>query len=185
LPATKDTLQWVDINSDGVVADNETVGVPGSAATASKNFDRWVLGLDAGGFLESSLGRTSVYAEVYLASNHDRAVAVADPVAAGRDVREAGVSAGISHLILGRVFAGLQLGVYDSDSDVIVERRGELLGASQTTWTWAPVVGAQLPGNARLSAEYDFIFDHLARNAAGIPKDSKNNTFTIRLEARL
>jgi len=51
--------------------------------------------------------------------------------------------------------------------------------------TFSPVVGFQVPHRARLLFQYDFIHDALARDAAGVPTDKKNNTWTLRLQGEL
>ena len=38
------------------------------------------------------------------------------------------------------------------------------------------------PGIGRVTAQYDFIIDHLARAPNGRPADLKNNRLTVRLQ---
>src|SRR5690606_37148150 len=70
--AVKDTAAWRDDNNDGVAAPSEIVGVPGSAATPSENFDRWAIGLDLQVQVRSPIGYTRFVAEGFVAQNHDR-----------------------------------------------------------------------------------------------------------------
>ena len=65
-PATKATFQWQDLNGNGVVDPGETVGVPGQAATPSKTFRRWALGVDLQLRLRTPIGRGMLYGEAYV-----------------------------------------------------------------------------------------------------------------------
>jgi hypothetical protein len=56
--ATKNTLQWNDINEDGSKTDAEISGVPGRAADPSEDFSRWGVALDARVGWHSTLGWT-------------------------------------------------------------------------------------------------------------------------------
>jgi hypothetical protein len=60
-----------------------------------------------------------------------------------------------------------------------------LVPTSQTVRTFSPLVGFQIPRRARLIFQYDFVSDALARDAAGVPTDKKNNVWTLRLQGEL
>lgn len=85
-PARKGGVVWIDENQDGVAQSGEIVGVQGTSARRAQNFDRWALGLDLGLSLSSALGTGRFAVEVYLASNHDRGLFIADPVLQSIDV---------------------------------------------------------------------------------------------------
>ncbi len=184
-PARKGGVVWIDENQDGVAQSGEIVGVQGTSARRAQNFDRWALGLDLGLSLSSALGTGRFAVEVYLASNHDRGLFIADPVLQSIDVREHGAAAQLRQELTEYAELGLRIAVYDPHADVIEARRGELVPRDQTQWTFSPAVAAKLPGTARLTVQYDFVRDLLARDARGVPEDAKNDQLTVRLEVLL
>jgi len=186
--ATKSTLVWQDQNEDGIAEPSEIVGSPGSAATPSKNFDRWALGVDLGFRLKTSLGDTHLYGEMYAAKNYDRGYLVADPLSTtsgGSDIRELGGYAAITQDITRFAVAGFRYAVYDPNADVFEQRRGNFQPRTQTVTTYSPVVGLEWPKRGRLLFEYDFVRDYLGRTASGVPTDAKNDTWTVRLQVNL
>jgi hypothetical protein len=183
--ASKATVTWRDDNEDNVVQPGEIVGAPGSAATPSENFERWVLGLDLQLALKTSLGLSKLYGELYVANNYDRGYLVADPVAVGADLRHAGGYVALLQDITRYAIAGFRAAFYDPNSDVLEERRGDIVPLVQTTTTLSPVAGVVLPERAKLLLQYDFVIDHLGRDAQGVPKDAKNNQLTARLQVDL
>jgi hypothetical protein len=187
-PATKGTLVWQDQNENGVAESTEVSGKPGSAATPSKNFDRWALGLDLGVRVRTSLGETHVYGEVYASKNYDRGYLVSDPLSSssgGVDVRQLGGYAAVTQDITRYGFAGFRFSVYDPNADVFEQRRGNFLPRTQTVRTFSPVVGLAVPRWGRLLFEYDFVQDYLGRTASGVPTDARNDTWTARLQVNL
>jgi phosphate-selective porin len=185
--ATKDGVAWRDNDEDRVAdADqNEIVGVPGSAETKSESFERWVFGLDLGTRLRTSLGASRLYGELYVASNYDRGFLHADPLASGGDVREAGAYAAIVQDVTEYAQAGFRLSVYDPNADLLEERASRLVPKVQTITTYSLMVAGVFTDRARLSFQYDFTKDYLARDAVGVPKDAQNNTWTLRLQGEL
>ncbi len=184
--ATKNTLVWKDnISEDGLVQIPEIVGVPGTAATASQNFTRWLLGADLGCELASRLGTTHLYAEVSVGSNMDRNVFIADPITTGLDEREFGYYVALYHEFKVGPIVGFRFDQYNPNSDFLDSRAGKLLPVTETITTYSPLVGFQIPHKARLVAQYDFIGDNLARNELGVPVDKKNDVWTIRLQGEL
>ena len=187
-PATKGTLVWQDQNEDGSAQTTEITGKPGSGATPSKNFDRWALGLDLGVRIETSLGDTRVYGEIYASKNYDRGFLISDPFSSaggGSDVRQLGGYAAITQDVTPYGVAGFRYSVYDPNADVFEQRRGNFQPRTQTVRTLSPVVGLALPKRARLLFEYDFVRDYLGRTANGTPTDAKNDTWTVRLQGNL
>ena len=88
--ATKDTVVWRDANEDGLVQPSELQVIAGAPATASQNYRRFALGMDARvGFSVPELGHFELAGEIAWASNLDRGLFMADPIAVGRDAREA------------------------------------------------------------------------------------------------
>ncbi len=183
--ATKDTVLWRDDDDNGTVSLAEIVGVPGSAGSPSQNFERWVLGVDLGASFTTGLGMTRLYGEAFVASNYDRGFAAADPVAIGQDVRHTGFYAALVQDVTEYAFVGFRAALYDPNADVLEDRRGRLLPHEQSVWTFSPLVAFVLKDRARVSAQYDFVRDHLGRDDRGVPKDVKNDQFTARLQVDL
>jgi hypothetical protein len=183
--AGKNQLVWRDADQNGVFSPNEVVLVPASAATPSKNFNRWALGLDLEASLQTPLGRSKVYAEGFVAQNYDRGVLPADPIVTGVDVREASAYVALLQDITRYGIVGFRGGFYDPNADVAETRQGQLLPVSQTIWTLSPLAGLVLPGTAKLLFQYDFVLDKLGRDSRGVPTDAKNNAMTLRLQVDL
>jgi hypothetical protein len=184
--ATKSTLQWVDINGDGMIQPIELQPILGRAATPSQSFERWAAGADVRVSWRSPAGVTKVYAEIIAAANMDRGLFVADPVAAGTDQRELGFYAGVVQEIGPYGVVGFRFDMYDSNSDAFDTRGGRLLPYSQVITTASPLVGLTLPdGRARLVLQYDAIHNGLARDSEGVPTNLKQNTLTLRLQVQL
>jgi hypothetical protein len=192
--ATKDSTVWVDVNEDGKVDMGEVTGVSGRAAVPSQNFRRWAFGADLELRLQTSIGATTLYGEAYVASNLDRGLVVADPIATGADatgsdrtgdVREIGGYVGLLQEIGRYGIVGFRGDVYDPNSDFLRQRQGKLIPASYRITTWSPLVGFVLPEQARLLFQYDIIQDHFGKDARGVPADLKNNQWTLRLQVML
>jgi len=183
--STKDTVLWIDDDDNGTVSLGELVGVPGSAAAPSENFDRWALGLDLQLSFLTPLGTTRLYAEGFVAQNYDRGFAAVDPVALGSDVRHTGAYAAIVQDVTAWAVVGFRASWFDPNSDLLEDRRGELLPRDQTVTALSPLAGFVLRDQARLLLQYDFISDHLARDTRGVPADAKNDQFTVRLQVEL
>lgn len=181
----KDTVAWRDDNSDGLATPNEIIGIPGSAATASQNFERWVLGLDLQLQLRSGLGLTALTLEGYLGSNHDGGLFTNDPIETGRDLRQTGLVAGITQQLFERGIVGFRYSSYEPDSDFAEGRRGNFVPRSQGITSLSPLLGLDWPDRARVIVQYDWVRDEFARDALGVPKDAKNNQFTARLQVAL
>ena len=120
-----------------------------------------------------------------VASNMDRGLFVADPVATGFDVRELGYYAAFVQDVLAWGFVGFRVDVYNPNADLFENRAGQLLPASQSITTLSPLVGFRIGERARLSLQYDHILDNLARDATGVPTDLKNDLITARLQVDL
>lgn len=183
--ATKDTAQWRDLNENSAVDQGEVSAVPGTAATPSQNFSRWALGADLLVAYRGPLGLTTVSGEVTAAANLDRGLYVADPILTGIDQRELGYHAAIVQEAGRYALAGFRTDFYDPNADFLLERAGKLVPSTQTLRTHSPLVGLVLPDRARLVFQYDFVRDHFARDARGVPADLRNDRWTLRLQVQL
>lgn len=183
--AVKDSLFWRDDNQDGIATSTEIVGVPGTSASESSNFERFALGIDLELQVATALGSSRAYGEAYVASNHDRGLFVSDPVVTGVDLRQWGGYVALSQDITEYAVVALRADLYNPNADLFDQRRGEFVPATQRIVTFSPAVGLVLPRRARLLAQYDFIDDYFARTTLGVPKDAKNNQWTVRLQVEL
>ena len=180
-PASKDDLVWVDENNDGVAQSTEIRGVQGSAATSSENFDRDAVGFDLRLTVPTPIGESQLFAEAFVANNYDRGLLLADPVTSGLDVRQLGASASLAQEVTEWAYVGFRAAYYDPNSDVFEQRKGRILPVSQEIWTFSPVIGASIE-RARVSVQYDFVQDSLARDKQGVPTDAENDQLTARVE---
>jgi len=176
---------WRDLNENGSVDSGEITAVPGTAATPSQNFSRWAFGADLQGSLDTPIGKTRLYGEIFVAQNADRGFLVADPIATGSDIRELGFYAGFLQEIGRYAVVGFRTDHYDPNADVFDKRRGKLIPADATVHTYSPMIGAILPDRVRLLLQYDAIVDSLARDSSGVPTDLKNDRITFRLQGEL
>ena len=163
----------------------EVVAVSGAAATPSANFRRWAVGADLRLALRTPLGLTRLSGEVMLASNLDRGLFVADPVAdrprraRARLLRRArpgphawGSSASASTSTT-------------RNADAFDSRAGQLLPASQTITTcrrWSASVPASARGSSSSTTASSTSWRATAR---GVPTDLTNDRLTARLQVDL
>ena len=183
--ATKSSLVWNDVNQDGIAQTGELVGLPGSAATPSKNFERWAIGLDLQASLQTALGRSRLSAEAFVASNYDRGFAPSDPISTTLDARQAGGYVALTQELTRFGVVGFRAAIYDPNADVVETRAAKALPKTQTVKTFSPLAGLVLPNRARLLFQYDFVRDYLARDNLGVPTDAKNDQWTARLQVEL
>ena len=183
--ATKPSFTWLDINEDRAIQANELQAIPGSSAQPSSNFNRWAYGLDLELTLRTKFGATRLVAEGFLASNLDRAYLIADPSIGQNDVREAGGYLALVQDVTKWGQVGFRASYYDPNSDFFDSLRGRQVPTSLSVTTLSPMVALRWQDTARLSFQYDFIRDSLAKDEAGVPKDAKNNQLTLRLQVEL
>ncbi|MFZ5895392.1 MAG: hypothetical protein ACOY0T_30330 [Myxococcota bacterium] len=183
--ATKDSLAWVDLDGRSTVTLAELLGIKAVSATPSQNFERWALGLDLRLSLKTQIGETLLYGEAFVASNYDRGLAHADPIATGFDVRHLGAFAGVVQGVTRHGFVGFRFGYYDPNSDVLEQRRNRFVPVDLSLTTFSPLIGFVLPGQAKIALQYDFIRDNLARDTRGVPADAANDVFTLRAQVEL
>jgi hypothetical protein len=183
--ATKNSLQWQDVNQNGVVDPGEVVGVPGQAAQPSQTFDRWLIGVDLEARFRTPLGRGTVYGEVYVGDNYDRGLVVADPTETNVDVREIGWYAAFIQEVTPYGLVGLRVGAYNPNADATTQQGANLVPRDQTITTWSPIAGLVLPGHARLTFEYDHVLNLAGLDARGVPTALREDTAALRLQVEL
>lgn len=183
-PATKDTLRWLDENQNAVVDPGEIVGTTGSAARPSQNFARWGTALDLGASFATGLGVTQLGGEVFLAENLDRGVLASNPVVAGADAAQFGVSLFGVQQLSKWIALGVRGSFYDPNSNLIEQRAGAFHLRNQSYWEISPTAALTLD-RARLTFEYDILLDYLGRDERGVPTDVNNNQWTVRLQVDL
>lgn len=183
--ATKNQVVWRDSNENGVVENGELQTLPGVAAKPSTNFDRWLVGADLELRWRSPVGWTQLYGEVQVGTNMDRGLFIADPVLTSIDARELGYYVGFVQEITPYGVVGFRYDDYDPNADLLGLRGGHLQPATMRIKTYSPLVGAVLPGRARLLFQYDFVEDRLALDPRGVPTDLNNDRWTLRLQVEL
>jgi len=183
-PGSKGTLQWVDLNSNGTVDAGEVQGLTGSSAIPSQNFSRFATALDIGTTWLLPIDPLQVEAEVFVASNMDRGHLTNNPVLTGANSRQFGASFFFVQGVTRWVGVGFRGAYYDPNTNIVEQRSGAFHLKNQTIWELAPSL-ALLLDRARISAEYDFIIDHLGRDSIGVPSNVANNRWTVRLQVDL
>lgn len=184
--ATKDSVVWRDLDDDGAVSGiGELVAVRGTPATPSKNFPRWAFALDLGISVVTPLGTSKIYGEAFLASNYDRGLIAADPVARGFNLRHAGGAIAAVQDVTPYGVVGLRASFYDPISDLIDGSRGSAVPPSRAIVTLSPLAGFVLRDQARLLFQYDLTIGPRGRHAPFVPAEARNDRFTARLQVEL
>jgi len=180
-PSTKDTLVWRDTNGDGQIDITEILGVVGQPATASRTFSRYAVGGDLNVAVDlPRVGPLTVYGEIIWATNLDRALYVADPVATGRDLRELGWYVAVMQQ-LGRWCAvGVRFDRYDPDADARQQVGANLVPRDKTFSTIGVVAAAMVQPYGRLSIEWDHSWNALAVDVTGAPATLGGDVVTLR-----
>ncbi len=181
-PATKSTVQWNDLDGNGVIGPGEIVAIPGAQAVASQNFTRFAYGGDLRiGVNEPALGSTVLYGELYWAKNLDRGVLPADPVKFGRDYRELGLYVGVTQDLGSHALVGIRYDFYNPDADSV----NQVMGATTPTalaYQTVAFAGALRASSGRLIAEFDLNRNHNGRDLLGNPTNLAANAFILRGE---
>ena len=181
-PTTKDVVVWQDANGDGVVQPNEITVVPGSAATPSQTFRRFAVGGDVQlGVTVPVLGEFALRGEIVSASNLDRGLEAADPVASGHDLREVGWALGATQEITRWATVGLRYDRYNPDADANAQRGVALVPIDRTYSTLALMAMAR-HGPQRLLVEYDINTNPLGISASGAPTTLADDAITVRAQ---
>ena len=182
-PPTKDTLQWVDGNNDGIVQTTELQVIPGGPGNPSATFARRALGLNLTmHWCLCRLGQGSAFAEVTIAQNLDRGVEYADPITAGRNLRELGGYIGVVQNLGSVMMVGARYDRYQPDRD-----RNGVLGANRVivnpTYSTMSMLLAARIGGMRFTAQYDRERNPLGRADDGSVTTRADDRFTVRAQA--
>jgi hypothetical protein len=180
-PATKDVIQWRDLNNNRLIDNGELVVVPGASPTASFNFDRHALGADLGASLVwPGLGRTTLYGELYLAQNLDRALLPYDPSSpTAPSARELGWYLALLQELGPHFVVGARFDSYDPDRDASETQVGKLVTRNRAFNTLA-LNAALVSPHARLMFEYDRNRNHMGRDLQGRPTNLRDDAFILR-----
>ncbi|CAN5714953.1 hypothetical protein BH11MYX1_BH11MYX1_56260 [soil metagenome] len=181
-PATKDALQWIDENQDGIIQVTELVDVPGSPAIPSQTFSRNAIDLDATvHWCLRGLGHGQLQFEAAIAKNLDRGVVYADPVARSRDVRELGFALGLEQELGPFALAGVRYDRYDADRDAS-ERAGVATVYTHERFSTLSVMTAARFHTARLTGQYDHVTNPFGRADNGEPTTQRADKLTFRAQ---
>jgi hypothetical protein len=181
-PQTKDVLVWQDQNGDGLVEPNEITVIGGTPATPSRTFQRFAIGGDARITAQLPVvGELALRAEVVRAQNLDRGLEVADPVGAGRDLREIGWSVGATQEITKWGEIGVRYDRYNPDDDASRQRAFDVVPQDRSYSTLA-VMGMVRYETARLLIEYDVNGNALGTGTSGAPTTLADNVLTLRAQ---
>lgn len=179
-PTTKDQLTWRDENGDGLVQATEVHLIAGTSATPSQSFDRFAVGGDARLIVAVPwLGDLAIRAEIARGKNLDRGVEVADPVSAGRDLRELGWYVGATQEITAWALVGARYDRYDPDQDASEQRALNLVPVDRAYSTLALLAMLRYQ-KARLVVEYDRNANALGRDPSGAPTTRNDDALTLR-----
>jgi hypothetical protein len=182
-PPTKDTVVWHDTNLDGQIDPTELQGVLGQPGTPSQDFGRWAVGLDLRLIAPvPRLGELTVYGEIVWASNLDRAIYYADPIALGRDLREFGWYVAATQQLSRWAMVGVRYDRYDPDSDRSEKIAAQIVPRDLTLSTLSVVAAVTYPPYARLTLEWDHNTNALARLPSGAPATLGADQVTFRAQ---
>lgn len=185
--ATKNQLQWIDLNENGSIDTAEIFSVPGTAALPSVPFSRWAVNADFQLGVSSKIGWSRLLGEITLAQNLDRGLFVADPFATGSDLRHFQAYGAFLQDVTRWAVLGLRYDLYDFNSDLLTQSRGRAVPADARIHTFSPLVGAMLPAGivpgirGRLMLQYDVVLDALGRDSRGVPANLRNDQVTVRV----
>lgn len=182
-PPTKDDFQWVDENQNGIIDGvHELQVVPGSPGTPSQTYGRDALGADVQlHWCLCRIGTGTAFAEAVLATNLDRGVRYADPIAASRDLRHLGFAVGVVQSVGPLLRVGARYDRYDVDRDASERAGVDIVGVDQVYSTLA-LMAAVHWREARLVAEYDHEQNPLGRDDAGNPATRSADRVTLRAQ---
>lgn len=181
---SKDRLVWRDDNGDGIVQATEVQVIAGSSATSSEQFHRFALGADARlGIRFGAHARFELRAEVIRASNLDRGLEPADPVAAGHDLRELGWYLGATQEVTAWGLLGIRYDRYDPDQDAREQQAVQVVPRDRSYGTLS-LLAVFRYAEARLTLQYDRNRNALGRGANGAPTSLASDALTARAQLR-
>jgi hypothetical protein len=142
----------------------------------SATFGRFAVGGDLQLAVQlPKVGELKLMAEATYATNLDRGVALADPVAAGHDLKELGYYVGFTQELTRWAIVGVRWDQYAPDMDT--------LGFNDGTYsTVTTAVGARLAGYGRVILQHLHQTNNTGRNMDGSIKTSVNDVLTLRAE---
>jgi hypothetical protein len=179
-PPTKDSLQWVDANQDGIVQITELTTIPGSPGEPSQPFSHDAIDLDATvHWCLRDLGHGMAQFEGAIAKNLDRGLVYADPIARSRDVRELGFSLSLEQDLGAFALAGVRYDRYDADRDAS-ETEGVTTVYTHEVFSTLSVMAAARWNTARLILQYDHATNPFGRADDGAPTSQRADRVTLR-----
>jgi hypothetical protein len=182
-PPTKDHIQWVDDNHDGMIQTTELQVIAGTPGEPSVGFDHSGLGVDASfSWCLQWAGRGNAFFEGAIATDLDRGLYYADPIANSRKLRELGYQIGATQHLGPHALAGIRYDRYDADRDAAEQDGTMLVGVHRVFSTWA-FLAAALWGNTKLSFEYDHARNPLGRDDSGAPATRGDDRAMFRAQA--
>jgi len=181
-PPIKDGIQWVDDNQNGRVDPTEIQIVPGSPGEPSQPFPRTALGADvAVHWCLCALGVGTAFFEIAAATNLDRGVIYADPIAASRKLRQLGFATGAVQDVGPYLQLGARFDRYDADRDAI-DREGVDLVNIHKVFSTLAVMAAVRWSDARITVEYDHERNPFGRGDGGAPITRAADRVTLRAQ---
>lgn len=181
-PPTKDGIQWVDDNQNGIVDPTEIQIVAGSPGEPSQPFSRSALGADlAIHWCLCAVGTGVAFFEGAFATNLDRGVVYADPVAASRDLRQLGFAIGAVQNLGDHGQIGVRYDRYDADRDAMDREGVDLVNVHKIFSTLGVMANAQWDA-ARLTLEYDREHNPFGRGDNGAPATRAADRVTLRAQ---
>jgi len=182
-PATKDSIVWRDANEDGQAQMTELQVIGGQPATASADFPRFALGADLRARLELPvLGALELGAELIWASNLDRGLFVADPIATGQDARELGWAVELTQSLPLGFLVGARLDTYNPDADAADLQGAQRVPRDASVTTWSALASWRWEHTARLSVQYEHQRNTLGRGLNGAPTTLGSDRLAVRAE---
>ena len=179
---TKDGIQWVDDNQNGRVDPTEIQIIPGSPGTPSQRFSRDALGADLQvHWCLCVLGTGTAFLEAAIATNLDRGLVYADPVASSRDLRQLGVALGAVQELGPHLQVGARYDRYDADRDAM-DREGAALINAHKVFSTLAVMAAARWSDARITVEYDRERNPFGRGDDGAPTTRAADRVTLRAQ---
>ncbi|MDB4963053.1 MAG: phosphate-selective porin [Myxococcales bacterium] len=181
-PGTKDELQWVDENQDGIVQTTELQVISGASPTASETFDRQAIGIDLQlHWCLCALGTGMAFFEGALATNLDRGLVYADPIASDRDLRHLGFAVGFVQNVTPHAQIGARYDRYDADRDA-AEREGlDIVGIDKVFSTLSVMATARYH-EARFVVQYDHERNPFGRGDSGMPSTREADRVSLRAQ---
>lgn len=181
-PGTKDELQWIDENQDGIVQITEIQVISGMTATPSQTFDRNALGIDlAVHWCICVVGTGTAFAEGAISTNLDRGLVYADPIATSRDLRQLGFAVGVVQNLGAYATIGVRYDRYDADRDALEREGVAVVGVHQLFSTLSVMASARWH-DARLLGQYDHEQNPFGRGDDGSPATRADDRLTFRAQ---